>query len=48
MQLSKKLSKNLLVLTFFFGAFNFYGQLKIEKIQFESANPYSFNDIITD
>ena len=48
MQLSKKLSKNLLVLIFFFGGFNFYGQLKIEKIQFESANPYSFNDIITD
>ena len=28
--------------------FNLQAQFTIEKIHFESANPYSFNDIITD
>lgn len=40
--------KNILILIFFLGIFNVYGQLKIDTIEFESANPYSFNDIITD
>ena len=30
---------------FFFAT---YSQNKVEKIYFESANPYSFNDVITD
>ena len=38
---------NYLVILFFFGLVT-YSQNTVEKIYFESANPYSFNDVITD
>lgn len=41
--------KNLyLLIAFYLLVFNAQAQFTIEKIHFESANPYSFNDIITD
>jgi len=42
------LKKLFLLISFFLFTFITYGQLKIENIQFDSANPYSFNDVITD
>ena len=42
------LKKLYLLITFYLLVFNVQAQFTIEKINFESANPYSFNDIITD
>ena len=42
------LKKLYLLITFCLLVFNVQAQFTIEKIHFESANPYSFNDIITD
>ncbi|MEO2148034.1 MAG: dienelactone hydrolase family protein, partial [Flavobacteriaceae bacterium] len=42
------LKKLYLLITFYLLVFNAQAQFTIEKIYFESANPYSFNDIITD
>jgi len=42
------LKKLYLLIAFCLLVFNLQAQFTIEKIYFESANPYSFNDIITD
>ena len=42
------MKKLYLLITFYLLVFNAQAQFTIEKIYFESANPYSFNDIITD
>ena len=42
------MKKLFLLISFFLFTIVIYGQLKIENIQFDSANPYSLNDIITD
>ena len=42
------LKKLYLLIAFYLLVFNVQAQFTIEKIHFESANPYSFNDIITD
>jgi len=42
------LKKLYLLITFYLLVFNAQAQFTIEKIHFESANPFSFNDIITD
>ncbi len=42
------MKKLYLLITFYLLVFNAQAQFTIEKIHFESANPYSFNDIITD
>ena len=42
------MKKLYLLIAFCLLVFNLQAQFTIEKIHFESANPYSFNDIITD
>ena len=42
------MKKLYLLIAFWLLVFNVQAQFAIEKINFESANPYSFNDIITD
>ena len=42
------MKKLYLLISFCLLVFNLQAQFAIEKIHFESANPYSFNDIITD
>jgi len=42
------MKKLYLLIAFYLLFFNVQAQFTIEKIYFESANPYSFNDIITD
>ena len=42
-----KLSRKLILIFFYFLYLDIYSQYKIEKIDFISANPYTFNDIIT-
>ncbi|HJN53608.1 MAG TPA: hypothetical protein QGI27_00885, partial [Flavobacteriaceae bacterium] len=37
-----------LSIIFYLIIFNVHAQFTVEKIHFESANPYSLNDVITD